>query len=115
MRVTTKNGNVFYTAKNASDGLSFIGDSPAHIFAYLNEFEPNIITDVYGVNAYPVQTDAQFKPQITQKQVLATSRILEAIFRDTKRFDDFEGFYFIEDDLKNVGVDRSDASLIFTF
>ncbi|MGS0675954.1 hypothetical protein [Shewanella sp. 125m-1] len=115
MRVAARNGNVFFTAMNTSDSLVYIGDSPAHIFAYLNEFEPKVITDVYGINAYPAQVDAQFRPQITQKQVLATSRILESIFRDKKRFADFQGFYDIEDDLKNVGVDRYDAILILTY
>lgn len=115
MRVLSRSGNDFFTILDTPEGLVYVGDKPAQIFAYLNEFEPSLITETYGVNGYPVQVDTQFKAQITFKQVLATSGLLESIFRDKKRFSDFKGFYDIEDDLRDLGIERYQAVLILTY
>ena len=76
---------------------------PDRIYGLLNGIEMEINGEIEGIGF------------ISNEQVQAASRILDKIFMDDAKLAQFKGFYDIESDLENAGVDRVAAMKIFTY
>ena len=73
---------------------------------------------VYGlVNGFETAIDHELESVgfITGKQVDAVADVLDPIFLDPEKLEEFGGFYDIESELKSRGVDRGTAAIILTY
>ena len=89
-----------YRVQNAS---KMCAASPGRIYGLLNGIEDAI--------DYELDTMSL----ITRDKVKAVCDVLNPIFSDSKRLEEFTGFYDIEGELKGKGVNRVDAIRILKY
>lgn len=94
-------GEVFRIQK-ASDDIA-CSASDGQIYALLNGFEDAVDEVLERVG------------EISSEKVRIVMDILDPIWQDQDKLNNFKGFYDIENDLKRQGVDRSDAIRILTY
>ena len=91
-----------YRIQNSSNVMQCPA-SPGRIYGLLNGIEDAIDAEI--------QTDSL----ISTDKVDAVCKVLDPIFSDPTKLDEFSGFYDIEDELNERDVDRSDAIRILTY
>ena len=76
---------------------------PERIYGLLNGIEMEVAEEIDGIGF------------ISTEQIKAASHILDKIFSDDAKLAEFKGFYNIESELDNAGIDRMTAIRIFTY
>ena len=76
---------------------------PERIYGLLNGIEMEVAEEIENIGF------------ISDDQVKAASRILDKIFVDDAKLAEFTGFYDIESELEEAGIDRIAAMKIFTY
>lgn len=77
--------------------------SPAQIYALLNGFEDAIDSEIEGIGF------------ISNEMLQSVMDVLDPIWSDDSKMEEFKGFYDIENDLKKRGVDRYNALKIIKY
>jgi hypothetical protein len=55
------------------------------------------------------------KCKISAKKVKSFIILLESILFDKKKFVDFKGYYFMEDDVRDLGIERHQAACMLAY
>ncbi len=77
--------------------------TPARIYGLLNGFETEIDAELRETGV------------VEAEKVRAVMDVLQPIWDDTDKLKQFEGYYKIDGDLKNRGIDRGEAIKVLTF
>lgn len=91
-----------YRIQRASDDIACPASS-GQIYALLNGFED------------AVDRELEMMGRISKEQVKAVMDVLDPIWTDREKLENFKGFYDIQVDLENRGVDRGAAMAILTY
>lgn len=90
-----------YRLQNVLGGIEN-GADEAKVFALLNGFESVIDEEIVS-------------EMITNEDIENTMKIFDLYWNDTEKLKEFKGFYDIEYDLKEKGINRGKAIRIFTY